>query len=84
MIKLERIITPAAIPDRFRGAKRIRLHRLLLQGYLNGTVEFDHTQWKAAKEQLKTETNRKCAYCEAPVDVVDLRMPVPSDDVPAE
>lgn len=68
MIRLERIRTKKAIPDVFRGEKRIEKALTLLVE--DGNPEFDSGYWKKAKKQLKAETGGKCAYCEAPTAVV--------------
>lgn len=69
MIRLERVRTQSAIPAAFRGEKRI-LKALSLLVAAGADREFDSRHWKGAKKQLKKETAGKCAYCEAPTDVV--------------
>lgn len=76
MIALERKRTVHAINAKFRGAgKRAKDKELMFakRDYLNDSnkpVEFNSTFWKAAKTQLKKESNGKCAYCEANTEVV--------------
>lgn len=74
MIKLERVRTKTAIPDVFRGAKRVELNKKLLKAQiaiLNDNTkkhEWDSGIWGKSKKQLLKESNGKCAYCEAPLD----------------
>jgi hypothetical protein len=68
--KLERVRTAAAIPAAFRGAGRIAKSLELIEGRAAGTLTFNSTVWKAAKKQLKNETDGKCAYCESKTDTV--------------
>lgn len=76
MIPLNRVRTTAAIPEKFRGEKRIRAGKELLENQRKikrGELEkhpFDTKFWKKAKDQLKKETHDKCAYCEAPTALV--------------
>lgn len=70
MTKLERIRTAAAIPAAFRGAGRLAKSLELVEGRVAGTLEFKPTVWKAAKPQLKRESDGKCAYCESKTDTV--------------
>ena len=70
MTKLERVRTAAAIPAAFRGAGRLAKSLELVEGRVAGTLEFKPTVWKAAKPQLKRESDGKCAYCESKTDTV--------------
>lgn len=70
MIRLERVRSAEAIPEGFRGKRRIDRKLLLLKGFRQGKHEFDSDVWKAAKKQLKAESHGKCAYCEADTNVV--------------
>ncbi|HEV3468980.1 MAG TPA: hypothetical protein VG148_06635 [Pyrinomonadaceae bacterium] len=72
MIKLQRVRTKQAITAGLRGPKRVEKAVLLIEGRLahGDRQEFKSDFWKAAKKQLKVETNGKCAYCEAPVKAV--------------
>jgi hypothetical protein len=69
MIRLQRVRTKQAISTVFRGAKRVdkALTLLVEEGVER---EFDSEYWKKAKQQLKSESGGKCAYCEAPTAVV--------------
>jgi len=73
MIKLERIRSESAIPEIFRGVKRVELNKKLLisqKENLNDPTkkhEWDTGVWGKSKPQLLTESNGKCAYCEAPL-----------------
>jgi hypothetical protein len=68
MIKLTRDRTK--VPSGFTGKKRITKMLLLINAMRNNKLEFNSNIWKAAKAQLKAESNNKCAYCEAPVAAV--------------
>lgn len=72
MIKLQRVRTKQAIAAGLRGPKRVEKAVLLIKGRLEhgDGQEFKSDFWKAAKTQLKAESNGKCAYCEAPVQTV--------------
>lgn len=76
MISLSRTRTTLAIHANFRNPKREDLNLELMterREHLADTSEkqeFDSGRWKQAKAQLLTETNNKCAYCEAPTSVV--------------
>ena len=76
MIALEHIRTAQAINAKFRGAdKRERDKELMFakRDVLNNPlnkIEFKSSYWKTAKQQLKKESNGKCAYCEANTEVV--------------
>jgi hypothetical protein len=70
MIPLTRTRTAQAIPVGFRGATRITRNRDLIAAHHAGTLKFNSSIWKAAKNQLRKETSGKCAYCEAPTSVV--------------
>jgi hypothetical protein len=63
VIKLTRIRTTQAIPAGFRGTRRVTRSRELLDLKRAGG-EPSSNVWKAAKKQLKIETDGKCAYCE--------------------
>lgn len=66
MIKLTRIRSAEAIPEKYRGEKRID-KALALMVAPNEKREFDSSYWTAAKDQLRREAGGKCAYCEASV-----------------
>lgn len=76
MIPLQRVRTEPAIHENFRGAKRIQNEKELMQDrrrFKKGEIEkqeFNSDRWKKAKDQLKSETHDKCAYCEAPTLMV--------------
>lgn len=76
MIALQRIRTAAAVPAKYRGDKKLAKDKELLlaqRTFLNDDkkpVVFNSTFWTNAKEQLKKESNGKCAYCEANTEVV--------------
>jgi uncharacterized protein (TIGR02646 family) len=76
MIALKRERTAAAIPAKYRGAKKKKADKELLFARrrqligLAEKIEFTDEYWKKAKVQLKKETNGKCAYCEADAAVV--------------
>jgi hypothetical protein len=71
MIKLERNRSLDTVTAGLRGAARVDKALLLLRGKLSGNnLEFNSAFWKAAKKQLKAESNGKCAYCEAPTATV--------------
>lgn len=74
MIKLTRVRTKEAIPPGLRGASRItkNLQVLKLKRELGDipSKEFKSNLWKPAKNQLRRESNDKCAYCEADTKVV--------------
>ena len=74
MIKLTRIRTEQAIPSGLRGANRVKknLQVLELKRELGDipSKEFKSNLWKPAKNQLRRESNDKCAYCEADTKVV--------------
>lgn len=75
MIKLERIRTEIAITEGLRGEKRKEKAIALLKKAYELTFEFKSADfksayWKEAKEQLKIESNGKCAYCECHTEVV--------------
>lgn len=63
MIQLTRVRTTQAIPAGFRGARRIQRARELLD-LRRAQEEPNPAVWKAAKAQLRVETDGKCAYCE--------------------
>ncbi|NOS81966.1 MAG: hypothetical protein HOP32_10350 [Nitrospira sp.] len=71
MIKLNRDLS--AVPNAFLGGNHQKLQVKLLKAKQKakaGKVEFDSKVWKAAKEQLKNESRKKCAYCESPTTIV--------------
>jgi uncharacterized protein (TIGR02646 family) len=75
MIPLNRIRTNTEINPAFLGNNRERkLVALFNLRVSNGkdipSKEFDSQYWKAAKDQLKSESNNKCAYCECSVPEV--------------
>jgi uncharacterized protein (TIGR02646 family) len=70
MIKLERVRTIEAITAGLRGKKRKDKSVLLLKEFYAGNFNFNSEHWKKAKNQLKKESNGKCAYCEAPTNTV--------------
>lgn len=76
MIALERKRTAQAINAKYRGADKREKDKELMfaqRNFLNDPnkpIEFKSTYWKIAKTQLKKESNRKCAYCEANTAVV--------------
>ena len=71
MIKLNRNLSDSSFPDAFTGSNRINWELELLQDYRKlkkgdiEKVEFSSGRWKKAKENLLSESNNKCAYCEA-------------------
>jgi hypothetical protein len=72
MIKLIRERTKDAIPAPLRGKGRLDKQLKLLRGRCDEGFKFTsrNNYWKCAKKQLKRETHGKCAYCEAPTDIV--------------
>ena len=75
MIKLQRIRTAPPIAAVYHGTKRNQRELELLKMKRkagSGNVDFKNKgdRWGAAKDQLKTETHGKCAYCEADTTVV--------------
>jgi hypothetical protein len=75
MIGLRRRRTQSAVPAAFRGDKLKAKSRKLIDAYYlaqaNGAkIAFSAAEWKSAKTALKKDTGGKCAYCEAPTDVV--------------
>lgn len=72
MIKLERERSAKAITSALRGKSRIEKALILLAGTRDKNLKFTsaNSHWKKAKKQLKVESHGKCAYCEAPTDVV--------------
>jgi hypothetical protein len=76
MILLQRVRTIEAVAPSFRGKGKQKREKTLLQEYRqaqltpDAKLAFDASFWKAAKSQLKSESGGKCAYCEAPTDVV--------------
>jgi len=75
MIRLTRRRTANSVPTAFRGAKLRAKSRKLIEAFYRaratGTkMAFASAEWKPAKNALKKDTAGKCAYCEAPTDVV--------------
>lgn len=75
MIRLKRRRSGKAVPAAFRGeklnAKAQKLIRAFYDARATGAkIAFNSTEWKAAKKALKKDSAGKCAYCEAPTDVV--------------
>lgn len=74
MIRLTRVRTAKAISSALRGKLRVKRNRLLLDVWAAGQIDafsFKGKEfWKNAKEQLKLESNGKCAYCESPTSAV--------------
>lgn len=75
MIRLKRRRSGAAVPAAFRGnklkGKAQKLIRAFYEAQASGArIAFDASEWKAAKNALKKDSAGKCAYCEAPTDVV--------------
>jgi uncharacterized protein (TIGR02646 family) len=72
MIPLNRDRSPDKIHNNFHEAKRKEFETELLNNQkriLNGEIDkhpYDSERWKPAKDQLSSETEEKCAYCEAP------------------
>lgn len=62
-----------SIPKSFKTAALGASALALLDIYYanpNGPYDFKSSAWKPAKQRLKKEAHGKCAYCEAPTDVV--------------
>ncbi len=76
MIRLTRIRLAGTIHANFRGDRKRQFEKELLlnqRHIARGEIEkhtFESDRWRAAKEQLMAETHGKCAYCEAPTNVV--------------
>ena len=74
MIKLTRERTKSAIPSGLRGKGRLKknfdLLKLKRKKRSIPSKDFKSTSWKPAKDQLRKESNDKCAYCEADTKVV--------------
>lgn len=68
MIRLARDRT--RVPVTFTGAKRASNEAELLAQVPAGQFKFKSSIWKKAKAQLRTESNGKCAYCDASTEVV--------------
>jgi hypothetical protein len=58
------------VPASFTGAKRLANEALLVAQLPAQKLNFKASVWKSAKPQLRRESNGKCAYCEAPTEVV--------------
>ncbi|QEC78284.1 HNH endonuclease family protein [Mucilaginibacter ginsenosidivorax] len=71
MIQLFYLRNTTVIHERYRGEKKKKKDKALLTArrlFLQDPkkpVTFSEAYWKGAKVQLKAETHRKCAYCEA-------------------
>ena len=76
MISLTRDRNNAAIQANFKDPRKIQFERELLEDQRRirrNEIEkhdFQSDRWKASKDQLKIESNDKCAYCEAPTSLV--------------
>ncbi|UCG12453.1 MAG: hypothetical protein JSU72_18515 [Deltaproteobacteria bacterium] len=74
MIKLTRERYARAIPSGLRGRSRVEKNlKVLKLKREEGSIpskSFKSTFWKAAKQQLRKESNDKCAYCEADTSIV--------------
>jgi hypothetical protein len=76
MIPLTRVRTVKVINAKYRGAdKREKDKELIVAkrnslNHPNPAIKFNSVFWKLAKKQLKKESNGKCAYCEANLQVV--------------
>ncbi len=75
MIRLKRQRTKSAIPVAFRGDKLKAKSRKLIDAFYlaqatDAKIAFSASEWKSAKAALKKDTGGKCAYCEAPTDIV--------------
>ena len=70
MIALQPVRTEGGIPAGFRGSKREDKELRLLMAKRDGTLKalFDSKPWGPAKDQLRTESRVKCAYCESPAE----------------
>jgi len=69
MIPLRRLRTEDAIPPKYRTPRKDPYEADLMRRRLAGDKP-SSSHWKNAKEQLERETHGKCAYCEAPTNVV--------------
>lgn len=76
MIKLTRIRTAPPVHTNFFGPGREKINLELLKKKRDGELDapgekkWKSTFWKQSKDQLLTESNQKCAYCETPTRVV--------------
>lgn len=76
MIPLSRKRVAAVIPSKYRGQPKKDKDLQLLRAWRDFLhdnslkVAFNSSFWKDAKDQLKLESNGKCAYCEANTEVV--------------
>jgi hypothetical protein len=74
MIALKRRRANRSVPASFREPRVTATARILVDLYYkaqpDGRIAFDSKHWKPAKAALKKDTGGKCAYCEAPTDVV--------------
>jgi uncharacterized protein (TIGR02646 family) len=58
------------VPAAFSAVKRTENEALLLGQIAGGVFTFKSSIWKRAKTQIRAESGGKCAYCDAPTDVV--------------
>jgi hypothetical protein len=70
MIRLTRQRSSSSVHEDFRDPKRGAMLALLELAAGEAKREFDSSQWKKAKDQLRKESASKCAYCEADTAVV--------------
>jgi hypothetical protein len=76
MIPLTRKRVAAIIPPKYRGQPKKDTDFQILKAWRDFLhdnslkVSFNSSFWKDAKDQLKLESNGKCAYCEANTQVV--------------
>lgn len=76
MIKLTRVRSSPPVHANFYGLKRVNINFKLLKQKRDGELDkksekkWDSSFWKEAKEQLLSESNNKCAYCDTPTRVV--------------
>jgi hypothetical protein len=70
VIRLQRVRTPSAIVPGFRGQKRVDRALALLQMPPPRKFTSKTSYWGSTKKQLELESSGKCAYCEAPTDLV--------------
>src|SRR5215204_2247218 len=75
MIKLTRIRTAPPVHKNFIGKEREKINLELLKQKRDGKLDIGAPKWKSvfwkqSKDQLLSESNQKCADCEAPTRVV--------------
>lgn len=75
MIKLTRRRGQQSIPADFKAAKLVEKHLDLIDRYFDASesgkpMKFASAKWKSAKAKVKTESDKKCAYCEASTSTV--------------